>query len=275
MNTVQTTDQTRLYVKDWGEGPPVILIHGWPLSADSWDDQAMAIAAAGHRVIAYDRRGFGRSTQPWSGYDYDTLADDLAAVIQQSGAKDATLVGFSMGGGEVARYMACHGGHSVVKCALISSILPFRLKTGDNPAGTGQASFDQTALALNTDRALFFSGFFKTFFGENSEERTVSTELLEWARSIALQASLKATIECMRSFSSTDFRPDLAAINVPTLLIHGTEDKTVPIAASSRLAAQSIAQSTLIEYDGAPHGLFATDKDRLTGDLLAFLARAA
>lgn len=275
MNTVQTTDQTRLYVKDWGEGPPVILIHGWPLSADSWDDQAMAIAAAGHRVIAYDRRGFGRSTQPWSGYDYDTLADDLAAVIQQSGAKDATLVGFSMGGGEVARYMARHGGHSVVKCALISSILPFRLKTGNNPAGTGQATFDQTALALNTDRALFFSGFFKTFFGENSEERTVSTELLEWARSIALQASLKATIECMRSFSSTDFRPDLAAINVPTLLIHGTEDKTVPIAASSRLAAQSIAQSTLIEYDGAPHGLFATDKDRLTGDLLAFLARAA
>ncbi len=275
MNTVQTTDQTRLYVKDWGEGPPVILIHGWPLSADSWDDQAMAIAAAGHRVIAYDRRGFGRSTQPWSGYGYDTLADDLAAVIQQSGAKDATLVGFSMGGGEVARYMARHGGHSVVKCALLSSILPFRLKTGDNPAGTGQATFDQTALALNTDRALFFSGFFKTFFGENSEERTVSTELLEWARSIALQASLKATIECMRSFSSTDFRPDLAAINVPTLLIHGTEDKTVPIAASSRLAAQSIAQSTLIEYDGAPHGLFATDKDRLTGDLLAFLARAA
>jgi pimeloyl-ACP methyl ester carboxylesterase len=275
MNTVQTTDQTRLYVKDWGEGPPVILIHGWPLSADSWDDQAMAIAAAGHRVIAYDRRGFGRSTQPWSGYDYDTLADDLAAVIQQSGAKDATLVGFSMGGGEVARYMARHGGQSVAKCALISSILPFRLKTGDNPAGTGQATFDQTALALNTDRALFFSGFFKTFFGENSEERTVSTELLEWARSIALQASLKATIECMRSFSSTDFRPDLAAINVPTLLIHGTEDKTVPIAASSRLAAQSIAQSTLIEYDGAPHGLFATDKDRLTGDLLAFLAHAA
>jgi pimeloyl-ACP methyl ester carboxylesterase len=144
MKTVETHDKTRLYVKDWGEGPPVILIHGWPLSADSWDDQAMAIAEAGHRVIAYDRRGFGRSTQPWSGYDYDTLADDLAAVIQQSGAENATLIGFSMGGGEVARYMARHGGQSVAKCALISSILPFRLKTGDNPGGTEQAAFDQT-----------------------------------------------------------------------------------------------------------------------------------
>jgi pimeloyl-ACP methyl ester carboxylesterase len=275
MNTVETPDKTRLYVKDWGEGPPVILIHGWPLSADSWDDQAMAIATAGHRVIAYDRRGFGRSTQPWSGYDYDTLADDLAAVIQQTGAHDATLVGFSMGGGEVARYMARQGGKSIRKCALLSSILPYRLKTGNNPAGTDQAAFDQTAEALKTDRALFFSGFFKTFFGEESEERPVSAELLEWARSIALQASLKATIDCMRAFSTTDFRGDLAAFTVPTLLIHGTDDKTVPIAASSRVAAQGIAESTLIEYDGAPHGLFATDKERLTGDLLGFLARAA
>jgi non-heme chloroperoxidase len=275
MNTVETPDKTRLYVKDWGEGPPVVLIHGWPLSSDSWDDQAMAIAEAGHRVIAYDRRGFGRSTQPWSGYDYDTLADDLAEVIQQSGAEEATLIGFSMGGGEVARYMARHGGQSVVKCALLSSILPFRLKTEDNPGGTAQTAFDETAEALETDRALFFSGFFKTFFGEESEERPVSAELREWAHGIALQASLKATIECMRSFSSTDFRGDLAAINVPTLLIHGTADKTVPIAASSRVAAQRITHSTLIEYDSAPHGLFATDKHRLTGDLLAFLGRPA
>ena len=275
MKTVETHDKTRLYVKDWGEGPPVILIHGWPLSADSWDDQAMAIAEAGHRVIAYDRRGFGRSTQPWSGYDYDTLADDLAVVIQQSGAENATLIGFSMGGGEVARYMARHGGQSVAKCALISSILPFRLKTGDNPGGTEQAAFDQTAEALGADRALFFTGFFKTFFGEDLAERPVSDELLEWARGIALQASLKATIACMRSFSSTDFRPDMAAFTVPTLLIHGTADKTVPIAASSRVAAQRIANSTLIEYDSAPHGLFATDKERLNGDLLAFLRRPA
>lgn len=275
MNTVMTADKTRLYVKDWGEGPPVVLIHGWPLSSDSWDDQAMAIAEAGHRVIAYDRRGFGRSTQPWSGYDYDTLADDLAAVIQQTGAQGATLVGFSMGGGEVARYMARHGAQSVARCALLSSILPYRLKTEDNPAGTEQAAFDKTALALEADRALFFTGFFKTFFGENSTERLVSAELLEWARGIALQASLKASIACMRAFSSTDFRADLAAFTVPTLLIHGTEDKTVPIAASSRIAALGIAQSTLIEYEGAPHGLFATDKQRLNVDLLAFLAHAA
>lgn len=275
MNTVTTDDKTRLYVKDWGEGPPVILIHGWPLSADSWDDQAMALASTGHRVIAYDRRGFGRSSQPWSGYGYDALADDLAAVIQQTDAQDATLVGFSMGGGEVARYMARHGGQSVARCVLISSILPFCLKTADNPAGTEQAVFDKTALALHTDRAQFFTGFFKTFFGDASAERPVSAELLEWVRGIALQASLKATIECMRSFSSTDFRGDLAAFTVPTLLIHGTEDQTVPIAASSRVAAQGISQSTVIEYGGAPHGLFATDKNRLTGDLLAFLARAA
>ncbi|MFP8778514.1 alpha/beta fold hydrolase [Hydrogenophaga sp. RWCD_12] len=275
MHTVTTHDKTRLYVKDWGEGPAVVLIHGWPLSSDSWDDQAMAIAQAGYRVIAYDRRGFGRSTQPWSGYDYDTLADDLATVVQQTGAQDATLVGFSMGGGEVARYMARHGGKSVAKCALLSSILPFRLKTGDNPSGTEQAAFDKTALALETDRAQFYTGFFKTFFGEDSTERPVSAELREWARGVALQASLKASIACMRAFSSTDFRTDLKAFTVPTLLIHGTEDKTVPIAASSRVAAQGIAQSTLIEYHGASHGLFATDKQRLNGDLLAFLARAA
>ena len=152
MNTVETTDKTRLYVKDWGEGPPVILIHGWPLSSDSWDDQAMAIAEAGHRVIAYDRRGFGRSTQPWSGYDYDTLADDLAAVIQQSGAQDATLVGFSMGGGEVARYMSRHNGKNVARTALISSVLPFRLKTPDNPTGAEASAFDKTAKALADDR---------------------------------------------------------------------------------------------------------------------------
>ena len=153
MDYVTTTDKTRLYIKDWGTGSPVILIHGWPLSADSWDDQAMAIAEAGYRAIAYDRRGFGRSSQPWSGYDYDTLADDLAAVIEQTGAADATLVGFSMGGGEVARYMSRHGGQSVVKAALISSVLPYRLKTTDNPAGTEQAAFDKTAQALRDDRA--------------------------------------------------------------------------------------------------------------------------
>ncbi|HSW32742.1 MAG TPA: alpha/beta hydrolase [Steroidobacteraceae bacterium] len=271
MDFVTTADETRLYLKDWGSGSPVILIHGWPLSADSWDDQALALADAGHRVIAYDRRGFGRSSQPWSGYDYDTLADDLATIISETGARDAVLVGFSMGGGEVARYMSRHGGKSVAKAALVSSVLPYRLQTRDNPAGTEQAAFDKSADAMKGDRAKFFTGFFKTFFGAGTGANPVSQELLDWARGIAMQASLKATLECARSFSRTDFRGDLPAFKVPTLIIHGTEDKTVPIDASSRAAAKGIAGSTLIEYEGAPHGLFATHKARLTADLLDFV----
>lgn len=273
MSFITTSDDTKLYVKDWGAGSPVILIHGWPLSSDSWDDQGMALAEAGYRAIAYDRRGFGRSSQPWGGYDYDTLADDLAAVIKHTGAQGATLVGFSMGGGEVARYMSRHKGKSVGKAALISSILPFRLKTSDNPSGTEQTAFDKTAQAICRDRAEFFTGFFETFFGVGLLSHPVSEELLEWARGIALQASLKATLECMRSFSSTDFRGDLPAFDVPTLIIHGTEDHTVPIDASARIAANGIANCTLIEYDGAPHGLFATEKKQLTANLLDFLAR--
>ena len=273
MNYVATTDKTKLFVKDWGSGRPVILIHGWPLSADSWDDQAMAIADAGYRAIAYDRRGFGRSSQPWSGYDYDTLADDLAEVIAHTGAQDAILVGFSMGGGEVARYLSRHGGKSVAKAILVGSILPFRLQTADNPAGAPQAAFDKTALALGEDRAKFFTGFFRTFFGVVDGKQPVSDELLAWAQGIAMQASLKATIACMRAFSGTDFRADLDAFKLPTLIIHGTEDKTVPIDGSARIAAKGIAGSTLLEYEGAPHGLFATHKARLTADLLDFIGR--
>jgi non-heme chloroperoxidase len=271
MDFVTTADETRLYLKDWGSGRPVILIHGWPLSADSWDDQALALADAGHRVIAYDRRGFGRSSQPWSGYDYDTLADDLATVIAETGATDAVLVGFSMGGGEVARYMSRHGGRSVSKAVLVASVLPYRLKTHDNPAGTEQAAFDKSADAIKADRAKFYTGFFKTFFGVDATASPVSQELLDWARGIAMQASLKATLECARSFSRTDFRGDLPAFKVPTLIIHGTEDATVPIDASSRAAAKGIAGSQLTEYEGAPHGLFATHKARLTADLLDFV----
>jgi non-heme chloroperoxidase len=271
MAYITTTDNTKLYLKDWGKGTPVILIHGWPLSADSWDDQALAIAEAGYRAIAYDRRGFGRSSQPWSGYDYDTLADDLAAVIEYTGAEDTVIAGFSMGGGEVARYMSRHRGKSVSKAILISSVLPYRLQTADNPTGTAQADFDKTAAAIKADRPLFFTGFFRKFYGADAMPDVVSEELLQWARSVAMQASLNATLECLKSFSTTDFRGDLAAFKVPTLIIHGTEDKTVPIDASSRLAAKGIAQRTLIEYDGAPHGLTATHKDRLNKDLIDFL----
>ena len=271
MKYITTDDSSKLYVKDWGNGRPVILMHGWPFSADSWDDQAMALADAGYRVIAYDRRGFGRSSQPWIGYDYDTLADDLACVIAQTGTVDATLVGFSMGGGEVARYMSRHGGRSVVKAVLISSVVPFMLKTDDNPGGTPQEAFDKMALDIKEDRAKFFAGFFKDFFGVSMISHPVSEPMLEWARATAMQASLKATLACAKSFSSTDFRPDLPSFNVPTLIVHGTDDKTVPIEAAGRAAARGIAQSTLIEYEGAPHGLLVTHKDRLTNDLLNFL----
>ena len=273
MNFITTPDQTRLYFKDWGTGRPVILLHGWPLSSDSWDDQAMAIADAGYRVISYDRRGFGRSSQPWTGYDYDTLADDLAAVIEQTGAQDAVLVGFSMGGGEVARYMSRHGGKSVSQAILVSSVVPYMLKTADNPDGTDQAVFDKMAQGMKEDRAKFFAVFYKDFFGVGMVSHPVSDEVLDWACSVSMQAGLKATLACADSFSSTDFRGDLPAFNVPTLIIHGTGDKIVPIDASARAASRGIAQSTLIEYDGAPHGLQASHKEQLTRDLLAFMRK--
>ena len=271
MNYVTVSDGTQLYVKDWGSGQPVLLLHGWPLSADSWDDQAVAIADAGYRVIAYDRRGFGRSSQPWSGYDYDTLADDLAAVIEHTGAENAVLAGFSMGGGEVARYMSRHQGRSIAKAVLISSVVPYMLKTADNPNGTDAAVFEQMAQGMKQDRTEFFGKFFKDFFGVGMLSSPVSDELLEWARSVAMQASLKATLACAKSFASTDFRPDLPAFKVPTLIIHGTADKVVPIEAAGRAAAESIANATLIEYDDAPHGLQVTHKEQLTEDLINFL----
>ncbi len=271
MTFITTQDKTKLYVKDWGAGRPVILLHGWPLSADSWDDQAMAIADAGFRAIAYDRRGFGRSEQPWSGYSYDTLADDLASVIEETGATDAAIVGFSMGGGEVARYLSRHGGKNVSQAALISSVVPYMLKTEDNPDGTDKATFDQMTEGIKKDRAAFFASFFKDFYGVGYISQPVSDELLEASRNTAMEASLKATLACAEAFATTDFRPDLASFTVPTLIIHGTSDKTVPIDAAGRAAAKGIANAELIEYDGAPHGLFATHKEQLTADLLGFL----
>ena len=271
MTYITTRDNTKLYVKDWGSGRPVILLHGWPLSADSWDDQAMGIADAGFRAIAYDRRGFGRSEQPWSGYNYDTLADDLAAVVEETGATDAALVGFSMGGGEVARYMSRHGGKNVAQAVLISSVVPYMLKTADNPDGVDQATFDQMTEGIKQDRAHFFASFFRDFYGVGLVSHPVSDEVLEWSRNVSMQASLKATLDCAKAFATTDFRPDLATFSVPTLIIHGTDDKTVPIDATARAAARGIPHAKLIEYDGAPHGLFAKHKERLTSDLLAFL----
>lgn len=273
MAYLKTRDGTDLYYKDWGSGRPVILIHGWPLAADMWDAQAMAIADAGFRAIAYDRRGFGRSAQPWDGYDYDTLADDLADVMKLTdAAEDVTLIGFSMGGGEVARYMSRHSGRGVTSAALVSSVVPYMLKTDTNPEGTEQSVFDDIAKGIKTDRAHFYRHtFFPQFFGVGWVSHPVSDDVLDMTTDTALAAGLKPTLACAESFSHTDFRPDLASFKVPTLIIHGTADKTVPIDAAGRAAAKGIIGSKLIEYDGEPHGLNATASDRLTIDLLKFL----
>lgn len=275
MPMIKTRDGTDLYVKDWGAGRPVILLHGWPLSADSWDAQAMAFADAGYRAISYDRRGFGRSAQPWQGYDYDTLADDLADVMGALDAADAaTIISFSMGGGEVARYMSRHGGAGVVAAALISSVVPFMLQTDDNPDGTPQSMFDQIAAAIAQDRAHFFrTKFIPGFLGVGMLSKPVSQEVIDMMTATALLAGLKPTLACLDAFAHTDFRPDLAAFRVPTLVIHGTADKTVPIDASGRAAGKSISGAELIEYEGAPHGLGVTHSDRLTADLLDFVRR--
>jgi pimeloyl-ACP methyl ester carboxylesterase len=273
MPFIETRDGNDLYVKDWGEdGRTVVLIHGWPLSADSWDDQAMALAEAGYRVLAYDRRGFGRSDQPWEGYDYDTFADDLADVMEAAEVEeDAAIIGFSMGGGEVARYMSRHGGRGVSQAALIGSVVPYLLKTDDNPEGVDPAGLEQIAAGIAKDRPDFFRGFFKAFFGVGVISHPVSEAVLDWAWRLAMQAGLHPTLAAARAFGTTDFRPDLSHFNVPTLIIHGTSDATVPIEATARAAARAIPGSRLIEYDGAPHGLFATHKDRLTKDLIDFL----
>ena len=272
MPMIKTKDGTSLYVKSWGTGKPVVLIHGWPLSGDSWDPISNVLADNGYQAIAYDRRGFGRSDQPSEGYDYDTFADDLAAVIEnQAGGQDVVLIGFSMGGGEIARYLSRHQGKGVSKVALISSVVPYMLQTEDNPEGVPQATFDQMTEGMKADRAKFFRGFFKDFFGVGMMSHPVSTELLDLAWSTAMQAGLRPTLASAKAFATTDFRPDLASFTVPTLIIHGTADKTVPIVPTGRALAKAVPAAKLIEYDGEPHGIFATQTERLTNDLLSFL----
>ncbi|MBC8025305.1 MAG: alpha/beta hydrolase [Steroidobacteraceae bacterium] len=271
MPYVTTADKTQIYVKDWGRGRPVVLIHGWPLSADSWETQAYALANAGYRVIAYDRRGFGRSSQPWSGYDYDTLTDDLHEIMKALDVKDAALIGFSMGGGEVARYMSKYQGAGVVQAGLISSIVPYKLKTPDNPKGTPLKALEETLAGIEKDRARFFAAFFKKFYGMKGGKKPVSNEVLQASWNVAMQGGLNATLACANSFFKTDFRPELASFKVPTLIIHGTKDENVPIESSGIPAAKGIKSSELIQYKGAPHGVLATHAQRVTDDLLGFL----
>ncbi|MFM2371242.1 MAG: hypothetical protein RIS85_964, partial [Pseudomonadota bacterium] len=269
----KTRDGTNLYAKVWGDGPPVVLIHGWPLSGDSWDPISHALAEAGFRAIVYDRRGFGRSEQPSGGYDYDTFADDLADVMAATGAtNNAALIGFSMGGGEIARYLSRHDGHGVTRVALISSVVPYMAKAADNPDGVSQSTFTEMSEGILADRAKFFTGFFKDFFGLGWLTHPVSDEVLQLAWITAMQAGLRPTLAAAQAFATTDFRPDLPYFRMPTLIVHGTSDKTVPIEATGRAVARGVPHATLLEYDGEPHGLFATQTERLKHDLLDFLA---
>jgi non-heme chloroperoxidase len=247
-------------------------MHGWPLSSDSWDSQAFALAEAGYKVIFYDRRGFGRSEQPWNGYDYSTLADDLSDVLTATGAQqDITLIGFSMGGGEVARYCSKYASKGIIKCGLISSIVPYMFQTPDNPNGLPKLKMDEISSGIKKDRPNFMRSFLTDFFGQGILTNTVSNETIDWAWEMCMQAGLKPTLKCAESFGTTDFRSELSAINVPTLIIHGTADKTVPIDAAGREATKMIKNNHYIEYDGAPHGLFVSHSERLTNDLIAFM----
>ncbi len=271
MPHVTSQDGTAIHYTDWGSGAPVVLIHGWPLSSEMWEYQARFLVNNGMRVIAYDRRGFGRSGQPWTGYDYDTLAADLHSLIEKLDLSRAALVGFSMGGGEVVRYLARYGAARISRAVLVASVVPFMLRTDSNPDGTPIEQFNGIVEQLGKDRPTFLEKFAPMFYGRSVLHHTVSDAWLGFTQQMALYASAQATIECVRAFGETDFRADCAAVTVPTLIIHGTGDQTVPIDAAGRSAAKLIAGSRLLEYEGAPHGLFATEPDRLNGDLLAFL----
>ena len=268
---IEVAPKVQLHVKDYGEGKPVILIHGWPLSSDMWEYQVEALVQNGCRVIAYDRRGFGKSSHPWDGYDYDTLTDDLKAIIDHLKLEHITLVGFSMGGGEVIRYFSRHGGAKVSRAVLIAAVTPFMLKTEDNAGGVPKEAMDEFATQIKDDRIGFLDGFGKAFFGVNLINRPMSTALLDYFRMLGSLASPRATLECATAFGTTDFRSEMKTVNVPVLIIHGDKDKTVPIEISSVLSAKMIPENEFIIYEGAPHGLFYTDRKRLNEDLVKFI----
>lgn len=268
---IQTAPNTKLYVKDYGSGKPVILIHGWPLSNEMWEYQVETLVENNFRVITYDRRGFGKSSQPWNGYSYDSLTDDLKAIIDQLELTDITLVGFSMGGGEVVRYFSRHGGKNVIKAVLIASITPFLLRTTDNPEGRNPEDNEERTNTIKNDRIDFIDNFGKSFFGVSLINKPLSIPLLEYYRMLCSAASPHATLECAKSFSTTDFRDEMSLINVPTLIIHGDEDDIVPIEISSEKASELIPNNKFLVYEEAPHGLFYTERDRLNKDLIEFL----
>ncbi len=271
MNTFTAKDGTQLYFKDWGSGQPIVFCHGWPLSSDSWESQMLHVASNGFRAIAHDRRGHGRSTQPWNGNEMDTYADDLAQLIDMLDLKNVILVGFSTGGGEVARYIGRHGTKRVAKAALISSVPPLMLKTANNPGGLPLEVFDGIRAASIKDRSQLYRDLASgPFFGFNRPGAKASQGMIDsfWAQ--GMQAGHKNTYDCIKAFSETDFTEDLKKFNVPTLVVHGDDDQVVPIGASAHMSSKLVKNAKLIVYPGAPHGLTDTHKDKLNADLLAF-----
>ena len=262
---------TRIFYTDRGQGRPIIMIHGWPYSGAMFEYQTNALLDQGFRCIAYDRRGFGRSDVPGDGYDYDTLTDDLAKLIDHLGVDDFTLLGFSMGGGEVARYFTRHGGKGAAQAILVSAVTPSMEKTDSNPDGVPQSKFDEMMKGMRTDRPAFLAGFQKDFFGYGLLSSPLSDELFHQNLMIATGASGYATQQCAKAFATTHFEDDCRAISVPTLIIHGKDDQIVPIGTAGDRAAKMVPDNTYHPYDGAPHGLHLTHTDQFNTDLVSFL----